>query len=95
MKSVEPNALRRRPLRRGSDFDGRIAKSARCITAAEMVFQGRMNEFMASLMVGSDDERQQMRSGVLAAHEALLDAYEFNAWLLLERDGINPQRRHL
>lgn len=80
---------------RRSEIDVRLNRAGRRIEAANGVLKGRLEEFFASLMVGCEPERQSAREAVMAAQEALLDAFENNAWVMLERDGIDPTRRHL
>ena len=75
--------------------DVAMMKSGDRVDAAFLFLDGCMKHFQASLLVGCPEEREQAREAVLSAHSALLDAFEGNAWLLLERRGINPQRRHL
>lgn len=77
------------------DIDLSLTKASLRITAANNVLEARTQDFYASLMLGTVDERQRCREAVHAAHEGLLDAHECHAWLLLEQRGIDPTKRHL
>lgn len=63
------------------------------VAAAGLVRDGRIQEFEASLLVGSDAERQEAQNAVMAATEAWLDAKQESAFHFLRTQGINPEYR--